>query len=602
MRYVAQQRTLCAIFGWLLLIGVRPAVGQQILIDRGIQAEGLWCFPLASDTLTYLYLPDEARIALDDAGQPQFSMLRYVINTPSENNGRATTTEADGGAIVHFLVEYRTDSRKVSSSEHALREALESPNIKLQGPIIFDEGRYALISSVLSPTEKPSERHLLATGQAPVLEGGRIALSFDMSPEDSRLLMESFKMATPDVSIVFDMSFSGLSEAYNAELKVHWSQVHQSMGGHTGGSLYFIGAEVEAMFDDLRRDHAIELTTSGSDEVTEALVNTVYDKLLALMFEPLKPEQIPERGGLWDALSKSLGNRGLLSSQNISGFGLNLGYEMKRLKSEGTSVMQFNSQSSMQRHHFITFNAGDLYQRYGSDQRFFRTQDLDDPAFQQREVQVAIDGELIKEFGDLVNSVSVTLRKQHSNGEQTVREILVDRRFAADSLEARLVYGSKDDADRLAWLGYEYRTKWQFQGGEYYQTDWVPERSSMINLYAPYERRSIQLVGSIELLDDLGIRAVVARVTYPFFSKTRIAQLVVRPGDAVEDKRVDITLPLNQYDYEYSITWYFRGGEQRSVSGRDASGLLFIDEAPTSDESSSSHAEPASSSHSTGQN
>ena len=41
--------------------------GQQVLIDQGVRVEGLWCFPSYSDTLSWLFLPDEARLALDDA-------------------------------------------------------------------------------------------------------------------------------------------------------------------------------------------------------------------------------------------------------------------------------------------------------------------------------------------------------------------------------------------------------------------------------------------------------------------------------------------------------------------------------------------------------
>ena len=70
-------------------IGARPVcilccvvcgAAQQILIDRGMRAGGLWCFPLAAQPKTYVYLPSAARLATDDAGRPQFSFVRYATN------------------------------------------------------------------------------------------------------------------------------------------------------------------------------------------------------------------------------------------------------------------------------------------------------------------------------------------------------------------------------------------------------------------------------------------------------------------------------------------------------------------------------------------
>jgi hypothetical protein len=61
-------------------LSAAPAVAQQILVDRGVRAGGLWCFPLASDPQTFVYVPSDARLAADDAGRPQFSFVRYATN------------------------------------------------------------------------------------------------------------------------------------------------------------------------------------------------------------------------------------------------------------------------------------------------------------------------------------------------------------------------------------------------------------------------------------------------------------------------------------------------------------------------------------------
>lgn len=63
---------------WLAAFGLLKTEAQNISIDRGVRLEGLWCFPLATDSLQYLYLPDESHLTLDRQNNPQFSFVRYV--------------------------------------------------------------------------------------------------------------------------------------------------------------------------------------------------------------------------------------------------------------------------------------------------------------------------------------------------------------------------------------------------------------------------------------------------------------------------------------------------------------------------------------------
>ncbi len=560
-----------------------PSWGQQVLIDRGIRANGLWCFPLITDSLTYVYLPDQASLALDEQKLPQFSFLRYVFDEPGTGGNPSATGAGAGGAVLHFLVLYETPPGKITGAQKQLRETLHNDAATLRGPLVFDEARYALISSILLGGKTP-EQKLLAIGQAPVLEGSRVALSFEMDPRSSTLLLESFKMPTPDISLVFDLAFRGLTEAYNAQLTVNWSEVRKSSAFKAGGSVYFISAEVEKTLDDLRRNNAITLHTSGTDANSEALVNAVYGKLLDLLFRPVEPATVPkeQRGGLFDAIGALLSPKGGKSTGGIlSRFNLHAGYQVKDLKSSGSSVLRFDSRLSSTRHHLVTFNIGNLYSRHGTDRRFFRTVALEDADFQQREVGISVDGSLAGEFAKMINSVTVTLRKVHQNGDQTIREQVVTRQnFSDSSGRFAFRYGSHGDADRLQWLGYEYRTTWQFQGGGVYSTRWTRDSASMINLFAPYSRQTVEIVGDPKSLAPQGVRAVVVQVDYPFFGDRKREQVTIQPGDTTGTKPFEVSLPLDQRRYDFKITWIKGGGERLVSAGTDSTGVLFIDEIP----------------------
>jgi len=73
-------------------------------------------------------------------------------------------------------------------------------------------------------------------------------------------------------------------------------------------------------------------------------------------------------------------------------------YQLKQLKTEGTSVLSFHNRASAERHSFIAFNLGDFYRQYGRDPNYFRAVNLGDATFQQREVRVNVDGGLAADF------------------------------------------------------------------------------------------------------------------------------------------------------------------------------------------------------------
>jgi hypothetical protein len=211
-------------------------------------------------------------------------------------------------------------------------------------------------------------------------------------------------------------------------------------------------------------------------------------------------------------------------------------------------------------------------------------------------VQIGLDGALLPEFERYINGVTLTLRKQHQNGEETLREVVLDRRAVqADSGKngLKVVYTWNGDEDRAAWLQYDYRTRWSFKGGGSHQTEWTRADAPMIDLFTPYERRVVQIVGDRSVLKQRGVRAVVVEVSHPFFGERRTQTVVVRPdqassgssGDdaaASAEPRIEITLPLGQQEYGYVITWQLEGNRRLTAKGTDTGGIVFIDEVPAS--------------------
>ena len=569
-----------------------PAAAQQVLVDQATRVEGMWCFPSAANPLHWYYLPQTARLATDENGDPVFSFLRYVVNKPAADGDSKGITNADGGGIVTLMATYDTPEEMIKRADRALKRKAADDEVTLRGPIIFKEGRYMLVSSILRHKDgkEQEERHLLGTGNAPVFEGNEVAFSFDVSPEQSKLLLESFKMDTPDISIVFEMTFTGLTDAYDALLEVDWSEVSKSEtiggGASVGVGTFRVGAEVEKGIKELHSSQAIKITTRGASPQMEGLLEKVNAKMLDLMFKKIEPEKKPEQkhGDIVDSLMDM--GESLYETAAPNYVSVSFKYEKREIRTTGKSTFHLNHQAPVDRNTMMAANIGDLYERYKDDDNRFRTVNLSDAAFQQREIHVGIDGAILPEFDKYVNSVTVTLRKTHQNGAQTLREVVIDRNtFNKDNRDFRMVYGWNDDEDRAKWLEYEYRTRWSFKEGGLHETDWTTTDINMIDLYAPYVRNTVQLVGDAETLKEMGVRAVAVHIEYDFFDGRRSQDLALQTSEEIDGREIEITLPLSVYNYDYSVTWMRKGQPPVEASGTDDSGIIFVDDLPVQDAS-----------------
>ena len=552
---------------------------QSIYIERGVKAKGLWCFPSLANPNIYYYLPNQARLA-ESSGAPEFSMLRYVKNTKGGAEQSEVVTTAEGGALLHFLVEYYTPSNAVAQTERALRQQLQNENLKLAGPLIFDAGKYVLISSILqSDGEKKNE--LLLSGEAPVLEGSKIAFSFHLSPEKSKLLMESLSTKTSDISVLFDLTFSGWSENYQAELTVNWSEVYQKSQSKTKVGIPFFKAEVDKLVEDMVKSNAITLKTFGADEQMDGLINVAYSKITGMLFDPVPPPAPKEeKTSLGTELLKVVNGIIQMKNKALASSGFNVGYHFKKIRKQGKTQINLSNSIEIERHHFITYNFGDLYQKYGQDNRFFKTVNLNDPDFQQRSVFVNLDGKVAHDFDKMLNNITVEVRKKHDNGALTFKQVLINR-SNLEQQAPEIVYPNLQDQDSESWFQYEFRTIWNFKGGGVYQTPWAVANSATINLFAPYASRTIYLDGELQQCWDQGIRAIAVQINYPFFGKEEaLAPHLLTPASTAADQQITLTIPDGPFEYDYQIQWITDDGQRVQRRGVDDLGFLLLDQLP----------------------
>ena len=292
-------RFLKGIFGTIIFFLCVPMLlqAQPILIDKSVKAGDLTLFPAMGDENSYYYLPDQLRLATHANGDPQFSFLRYVENVRSAP-GEAEIREGTGGGIVHAVISLSVTPDQIAEAKNQLRQ-INGEGV-LKGPVIYSGGTMSIISSFVNPEGELTEQ-VVGIGKAPLIDGQKAAVSIELTKKGAKILWESFQTPTPDMSFSFEMELQGYRSPKQAIIEADFEKIYSHHGfqaGVAGGTKNIMfGGEIDIAFDELRNNGAIKITNMGSDTEMDKLVETAYNKLTTMMFNPV---------GTGDNLTKEL--------------------------------------------------------------------------------------------------------------------------------------------------------------------------------------------------------------------------------------------------------------------------------------------------------
>ena len=267
------------VFLIFLIPGISGA--QEVLLDEMQEAGDLKLFPVYGDMKKFYYLSDKVSIPKGNNGKPQFSFLKFVQD--AAGSGEGGVHDAQGGGLVHFLINFDVDDQTVQRAEAELQSKVAGA--KIAGPIMFREGTFALVSN-LQQEDGDWTKRVLGLGKAPVLEGHKAAVSIRLTKTGAILLWESFKQAASDISVSFDMIISGYRNPYEAKMTAWWERIAKNRTMAIGARTDFLGVDIQDTMKELRDSGAIELEVKGEDDKMDRLWEMAYGKLAAQMFEP----------------------------------------------------------------------------------------------------------------------------------------------------------------------------------------------------------------------------------------------------------------------------------------------------------------------------
>jgi tetratricopeptide (TPR) repeat protein len=270
-----------AILAVLFILAAGLYLAAEVALDEVVQAGRFVLYRDHADAHKYYYVPDAPRLATKRDGTPEFAFIKYA----------KTDGETKGG-IVHFLVTWGMSEGELSSAESALR--LKDSEAKIAGPVPFKEGTFKVVSATAGEGGIFSRR-IVGEGKAPIMPGQKAAVSIALTEEGASLLWESFKNPTSDISVMFDLRFTGVTPAFQAKLKVNWDKVYtqHDIKLHAEGQIKVVKlqADVRAILEELRQKGAIQLEVVGENENMQKMLDVVYAHLLSLMCEkvPMGP-------------------------------------------------------------------------------------------------------------------------------------------------------------------------------------------------------------------------------------------------------------------------------------------------------------------------
>lgn len=545
--------------------------GQPILLDESIEVNGLYCFPSYTNSNVYHYLPSQGSLSHNNIGLPEFNLLRYSTESKLVEGDINTIVKAEGGGILHFLTTYSTPASQVESAQSMIRELLENDSLLLRSPVNFERGRCHLISSIEENETKKNQ--LLATVEAPVFSGLKVAKSIPLNQFQTALLQASLNQATADLSMTYELEFTGLSNYYEAEIEVDWERLQNSQltGGEVG--LYFLNAEIEKGFEELIDKKIIRFTEVGANTSMEHLTQAVYEKLLEILYEPVTQENLS--GEEKEKMNNNIANAIKGNISKVLPFRFGVTYKRKKIQKANQTKLIFKGRSAVKRTHYITFNLKESLQNFINDERLFPpVTSLD--FFQHRVIYLGIDGAIESELDQMVNYVSVSLKKKDKNGKEIIQEVLINKEnFTKSTSDFSFSYSKNEEEDMNDWMSYEYKETWFFRGGKSFTTDWKRANENLINLYVPYERKEILILGDWEEINSANVKAIYVKLKYSFFGETQITPITIIPAKAFQEIKLEITLPKNQTVYDYEIVWI--GKELPVVNGQSEAGAIFID-------------------------
>ncbi len=625
----AMNKFVITLFAIVMVAYNLPA--QKVLLDEPVRAGKLTLFPAVDNPDHYYYLLDQVRLARHENGEPEFSFLRYVQNEKSKP-GDKDLEEGQGGGIVHAVVELFISKEDIREAERELRRV--NPNGAVKGQLLYERGTISLISSFKNDNKEWVKR-VLGFGTVAIMANHGMAMSIQLTKQGSKILWESLKSPTPDMSVSFEMDICGYRSPKKVIIEANFDQVYKHKLFDAAAVTPVFAGEIKKAFDELEKSGVIKVTQYGEDENLEKAKETAYNKLVKMMFDPINGtgtpnliqlnnkhnqesmldratnmlnsareeirkdnerirfenkededrynELLKECNSLVNKLNKELlgfeaqvEKPNVQEKQELPTFAEGISYQMKTSRQRGNFNIDLNKFTTDK----ITFRFDNNLGENNIDcTSCFTEVSLDANLFKQREISIYLDGTNSNMF-NYINSFHVLLRKKHESGAFTFDEEKIDRsKFNLGANQFKLLYGWNHDTDKSKWYNYEYKIECNYFGGYHFKSEWIKSNSGIISLVPEFTKKVVDIEVDQKRLLDENIRSAEVRFYYKLGDTEYSNETRLNFNHNEFSQQVEIILPKKNYTFDYEVIWHVLGKPPIPSKRRTTNNLiLYLDE------------------------
>jgi hypothetical protein len=604
----------------LLLTLVSLLGNSQVKHDEGaVYLAGVTLLADRTNPKDYYYLPQYPRLATKDDGTLEFLCIKYVGSTPTNSGG-----------LFHALVDFKIPDSLLQLLTKELVKIV--PGARIAGPVPLMQPKkddpdnvmpsFALVSGVLSNKEGADAmtRSVVTSGFAPLTPGSKAAVASLLSPSGATLLWNSFTGPTSDVSVAINAYYEAAVRAYNAVVTADMSVVYEHFSQITNRQSGYSKNQVRNVIDELTKkggikvdvfDRSAGLGVKTSD--MDGILSVVTNKLTEIMFDTKtgwskEPERIDhtlgfvdqgkqEKTGVINDIAEGMAD--VMGSLPILGWfspkrdkNLNPQYRtdnqyiLKDFKDIRTNKFYLNlSKTTTIKVPFHTAgNIGGLYSTLGTDERYFRVVNMDDPAFQRRSINFQVDGEFVDAFDDIINFVTVNFRKKYGGGQDdATAQLIINGSDLKKGINLKEISYPRLGLQTSEWLNYEYQLLWSFKGRTKEvrypanPNEWIKSSDPAVSLIPPLVKEYIELDADRQQFMTDEISSVnVSFATTQGGEKKVARNVILRATDQASTNKISVYHDKDA-PVVYNTIWYSKSkGEARPELARLNSNYLFL--------------------------
>jgi hypothetical protein len=559
----------------------------QVKYDEGrLEIMGIQLLQDNNNPLSYYYLPKYPKLSRKDDGSYEFLCLKYV-----------GADKATSGGLFHALIEYSLPDSLVKLIGKELENKKPGAFISGMVPLMqaFKDGQdgvgsFEVVSAILSKQgdNQTFTRSVITSGHAPLTPGSKAVVAAMLAPEGATLLWNSMQGPTSDVSVTLHAYYEAVVKSYNAVVTADVSTIYTHFSKISNTQQEYTKSQLRKIVDDLKQNSSLKIEvfdrSSGlgiKENELSGILQLVTDKLIELMFDAQtgwakEPERevAVEPGQLKGRQNESWFSQTFLGPSDTKYYTDNQ-YVIKKREDIRTKSFYLNlSQSTtIKVPVYSSGNLGGLYKELGNDNRYFRIVDMNDPAFELRDIHFQIDGDYVESFNDIINFATVNFRKKYEIGQNDrTGQVVLDNNDVKKGITVKDINYPRLGLSSSDWLKYDYQVSWSIKGENKTikipeGTDrWIAANAPAIALKPPFDIKSISIDADRQMFkDSLISTGIVDFATVLIGTPRKSKSVTLRANDAASTTNFSLYHDIGAPIY-YVVTWYNKLGKKYKSS------------------------------------